>query len=119
RSGFMASTCARDASSGTTPPKRRCTSIWLEMRLDRIRRPSSTTATAVSSQEVSIPRTSIPLPPDGTDPVRDLGDDVVEGPAVLRRVHVVRPHHQGVLAGLLVVALADADRAEPEPAVHP
>src|SRR6267143_413038 len=46
--------CARDASSGTTPPYSRWTSCAAAM-LERMR-PSSTTAAPVSSQEVSMPR---------------------------------------------------------------
>src|SRR5471030_2436339 len=58
-----ASTWARAAISGTTPPKAACSLTWLSTILDRIlARPSperSTTAAAVSSQVVSIPRTII------------------------------------------------------------
>src|SRR6266568_9222828 len=48
--------CSRDASSGTTPPYLRCTLTCEATTLDRISRPSATTAAAVSSQEDSIPR---------------------------------------------------------------
>src|ERR1700687_5623384 len=47
----------RLASSGTTPPQRWWMSIWVETTSERTRRPSSTSAAAVSSQEVSMPRT--------------------------------------------------------------
>ncbi len=50
--------CARAASSGTTPWKRRCSWIWEETTLERMR-PSSTTPAEVSSQVVSMPRTFI------------------------------------------------------------
>ena len=57
------STWARAAISGTTPPKRACSSVCERTILDRILPlPSlwrSTTAAAVSSQVVSIPSTSI------------------------------------------------------------
>ncbi len=43
-------------SAGTTPPYLRCTSTCEATTLDRIVRPSATTAAAVSSQEDSIPR---------------------------------------------------------------
>src|SRR2546428_7549881 len=82
-------------------------------------RPSSTTATAVSSQEVSMPRTRIR--DDGlvgADPVRDLADDSFELVVVVAASHVVHPHHHRVLAGLLVIVLADAHRPEPELAVQ-
>src|SRR5919201_6524674 len=131
-SGFRTSTCARDASSGTTPPYLRCTSTWLETRFERIERPSSTTATAVSSQEVSMPRTimfdrGLRSPLVRATPSSSLrphvgghvGDDRFQRSPVLRAGHVVDPHDQGVLSGLLVVALAHADRPEPEPPVHP
>ena len=42
----------------------------------------------------------------------------VEQRRVLRAVDLVRPHHERVLVGLRVVALAHADRAEPEPPVQ-
>src|SRR5882757_5748598 len=48
--------CSREASSGTTPPYRRWMSIWEATTLERISRPSATTAAAVSSQEDSMPR---------------------------------------------------------------
>src|SRR6185312_2959688 len=57
----MASTWARAAISGTTPPNAACSLTWLRTIFDRIvPRPSSersTTAAAVSSQVVSMPRT--------------------------------------------------------------
>ena len=52
----MARRCAREACSGTTPPKRACRSVCDAMTLDSISTPSRTTATAVSSQLVSKPR---------------------------------------------------------------
>src|SRR6266581_1661630 len=117
-SGDSTSTCAREASSGTTPPNRPCMSIWLATRLTSTSVPSSTIATAVSSQEVSIPRTFNGRAPS----LRVLGragHDLVQELLVLRRVHVVHPHDQGVLAGLLVVVLAHPDGPEPEPPVQP
>lgn len=44
------------ATSGKTPPKRRCSSICVATTLETIVRPSTTTAAAVSSQLVSIAR---------------------------------------------------------------
>ena len=55
--GITWTTWLRLASSGTTPPQRRWISIWVETTSESTRRPSSTTAAAVSSQLVSIPRT--------------------------------------------------------------
>src|SRR6266446_3523895 len=54
--GTMRRKCSREASSGTTPPYFRWMSICDATTLDRISRPSATTAAAVSSHEDSIPR---------------------------------------------------------------
>ncbi len=51
--------CSREASSGTTPPYRLCTGTWEEMTLARSPAEASYTAAAVSSHELSIPRTRI------------------------------------------------------------
>jgi len=51
--------CARDASSGTTPPYFAWTSCCEATTSDRTRQPSSTTAAAVSSHELSSPSTLI------------------------------------------------------------
>src|SRR2546429_3412952 len=51
--GTICRKCSREASSGTTPPYLRCTSSCDATILDRISRPSTTTAAAVSSQEDS------------------------------------------------------------------
>src|SRR4051794_26550832 len=55
--GTIASRWARDATSGTTPPKRACSST-LEATASASRVWPRTTPTPVSSQEVSMPRTS-------------------------------------------------------------
>ena len=57
--GTMVATCWRDASSGTTPPYGACTSICDATTFARTCRPSSTTAAAVSSHDVSTPSTSM------------------------------------------------------------
>src|ERR1051325_6811175 len=114
--GLIASRWAREAISGTTPPNRSWRWAWLDSRLERTVRPSSTTATAVSSQEVSMPSRSIWR--SGTDVVRDLADDPLELAPVFRGADVIGPHHHGVLVGLLIVVLADAHRAETDPAVQ-
>ena len=49
----------RAAISGTTPPKGLCSSNWVKTTLERIARSSETTAAAVSSHDVSIPRNNI------------------------------------------------------------
>src|SRR5918995_2194055 len=132
-SGLSAWTCARLASSGTTPPKRSCTSTWLAMRLASTVS-LSTTATAVSSHDVSMPSTFTARPsrsglrrrrrPEGS---RDLGSQAVgepvEQPAQARSelgvADPVQPHDQRVLADLLVVVLPDPDGSETEPRVQP
>ena len=55
----MASVCAREAISGTTPPYSLCISICEATTLESSVRPSSTTAAAVSSQELSKPKIRI------------------------------------------------------------
>src|SRR5437867_1957847 len=57
--GTITSRCRRDASSGTTPPYGPWTSSCEATTLDRMRRPSTSTAAAVSSHELSIPSTTI------------------------------------------------------------
>src|SRR5207248_549908 len=118
------STCARAATSGTTPPKRRWRSTWLATRFAHRVKRSSTTAIAVSSQDVSIPRTLTPASGreaepggdrSGTDLLGRVPDDLLEAVAVGGRAHVVHPHDQRVLADLLVVVLADPHGAEPVP----
>src|SRR3954468_5430904 len=119
-SGVNASTCARLATSGTTPPNRSCSATCVAMRFERTSR-SSTTATAVSAHDVSIPRTFI------ANRARRSGvraDRLGDGPhqlgelrAVRRRADLVEPHDQCVLVDLLVVVLANADRSEAEPRV--
>ena len=54
-----ASVCAREAISGTTPPYSLCISTCEATTLESSVRPSSTTAAAVSSQELSKPRIRI------------------------------------------------------------
>src|SRR4051812_28959946 len=63
---LSASTCARAAISGTTPPNAACSSICDSTTLDRMRPGPlpgrSTTAAAVSSHVVSMPSTTIADP---------------------------------------------------------
>src|SRR5580692_273756 len=54
--GTICRRCSREASSGTTPPYLRWISIWEATTLERMVRPFTTTAAAVSSQEDSMPR---------------------------------------------------------------
>src|SRR5215471_21319376 len=60
--GTIVSRCRREASSGTTPPYGAWTSSCEATTLESTLRPPSRTAAAVSSQEVSMPRT-ITAPP--------------------------------------------------------
>src|SRR5215470_17687287 len=53
------SRCSREASSGTTPPYFSCVAICEAMTFEWTLTPSSMTAAAVSSHELSIPRISI------------------------------------------------------------
>ena len=59
--GTIACRCAREATSGTTPPKRACSSTEeatsLASSVDAAVVGERTSPTPVSSQEVSIPRT--------------------------------------------------------------
>src|SRR5215831_16902053 len=57
--GTMTSRCRREASSGTTPPYGAWIASCEATTFDRMRRPSASTAAAVSSHELSIPRTII------------------------------------------------------------
>jgi hypothetical protein len=54
--GTIARRCSRLANSGTTPPNRACVAICEATTEDSVRAPRSTTAAAVSSHELSIPR---------------------------------------------------------------
>src|SRR5713226_921596 len=130
---------SRAASSGTTPPKPACSCTCEWMTLLSVCRPSSTTATDVSSQLVSIPRVRLTAPPSlptrwggtcGSVAPRQqvpaqaahVGLDALEvrliRAAEAWRVNRVGPHHDRVLAVVGVVALAAADDLEPESLVH-
>src|SRR4051794_37083139 len=115
---MSSSRCARLAISGTTPPNRACRSTWLETTDERTVRPPQTSAAAVSSHDVSIPRIgasedralvtepSLPgsrLLPFRSAPCRELGDDGVDATPVRLPGDVPRPHDDGVLARLGVV----------------
>src|SRR5262249_56171433 len=71
RTGITSSRCRRDATSGTTPPKRAWRSACEETTLARISPSTVTIAAAVSSHEVSTPRITVlfglvrGLTPDG------------------------------------------------------
>src|SRR4051794_23327533 len=102
--GSTSSRWWRAATSGTTPPKPSWALACEEMTLLRIRGPSSTAA-QVSSQEVSI-ASSRPSFKASTS-VKSLS------PATS-----IKPHDQGVLAVVVVVARTDAGGAEAEAFVH-
>src|SRR5215472_15243175 len=61
--GTITSRWRRDANSGTTPPYGACTSSCEATTLESTLRPPSSTAAAVSSQDVSMPRTITVRPP--------------------------------------------------------
>ena len=128
--GVSSSTWARLAISGTTPPKRAWRSIWLATTDDRTRVARSTTAAAVSSHEVSMPRmrsamqsSSLVRPGQTQSPSirpwsRGRRPRCRQAAGVLGAVDVGGPHHQGVLAVLGVVALAHAGGHEAEAPVQ-
>ena len=137
--GPIRSTCARLAISGTTPPKRACRSTWLDTIDERTRRPSSTTAAAVSSHDVSSARMVVTVSMGSLSAARDTRAAAVRSPSipchrrssrlhavldafeqrrVIVAVDLVHPHHERVLTGLLVVVLAHADRGEAEAPVQ-
>src|SRR3712207_1541086 len=91
--GTIASRCAREAISGTTPPKRSCSATEVARASDSSVRPR-TRPTPVSSHEVSKPRTR--------------GSATQHLPL----------HHDGVRAARLVVARTPADLGEPAPPVE-
>ena len=66
--GVIVSMWARLASSGTTPPKAACRSIWLATTDERTAKVSSTTAAAVSSHDVSMASSSRVTAPRASAP---------------------------------------------------
>src|SRR2546421_3983628 len=125
--GLTSSRWARLAISGTTPPKRAWRSLWLATTDDFRATPSSTTPTAVSSQEVSMPRmfTALFSSDLGSQGLvlhlGGAGHAVLDGgqePGVLVAGDVLGPHDEGVLLRLGVVVLAHADGPEPEAPVQ-
>src|SRR5688572_422864 len=92
--GETSSRWRRDATSGTTPPKRACNAAWDETTFARISPSSVTSAAAVSSQDVSIPKIMW---------TASSRFGVLSGDRVA-------PHDQRVLAVVGVVAAPDAAR---------
>src|SRR6266567_2676163 len=139
---------SRAASSGTTPPNSRCRSTCEWMTLASTRRPLSTSATDVSSHDVSMPSVSASLflptrrlaPPSPHGAGGDLSltalvlcAQFAPQTSYVRvdtfqvgfvrapeagRVDGVGPHHDRVLAVVRVVALAPPDHLEAEGLVH-
>src|SRR5262245_43013878 len=68
--GTMARKCSREASSGTTPPYFEWVASCDATTDDRTFFPSSTTAAAVSSQHVLIPRMATAIGKFGSPPIR-------------------------------------------------
>src|SRR3954465_12984857 len=97
--GTIASRCAREAISGTTPPKRSCSAMEVA-RASASRVWPRTSPTPVSSQEVSKPRTS------GWSATA-----ASRHPA--ERPHPLALHDDGIRAAGLVVAAPPADLDEP------
>src|SRR3954471_11716750 len=101
--GTMASRCAREAISGTTPPKRSCSAMEVASA-SASRVCPRTSPTPVSSQEVSKPRTR------ASPPTRSA-TAASRQPA--QRPHPLALHDDGVGAAGLVVTAAPADLDEP------
>src|SRR5919108_4993161 len=138
--GVRASTWARAAISGTIPPYSPWSSSCEAITLERISRSPRSTAADVSSHEVSMPRmielssqsspgrsrtagsgaahmtslTSALVPKRAID----LLADPLEQQAVAGRVPLSHDHHERVLVGLDVVALAHTGDREAELLVH-
>src|SRR3954454_14537233 len=106
--GTIASRCAREAISGTTPPKRSCSAMEVASA-SASRVCPRTSPTPVSSQEVSNPRTM------ASPPTRSA-TAASRQPA--QRTHPLALHDDGVGAAGLVVAAAPADLHEPAPPVE-
>src|SRR5262249_27770716 len=101
--GPISSRWRRDATSGTTPPKRAWRSSW-ELRIeDSTRPPSSSTAAQVSSHDVSSAR----ITRGGERGAASLG------------AGRVLPHDQGVLAVVRVVAAPYPGGLKAETLVQP
>src|SRR5690606_25719055 len=106
--GSISSRCRRDATSGTTPPNFWCTSICDATTLERMMRPCSTTAAAVSSQLVSMPKMSLKSADDST------GRNSL--PATSLQFF---PHDERVFVVVLVIPGADADSHVAQAAIQP
>src|SRR4051812_46617931 len=117
--GTMASRCAREAISGTTPPKRSCSAIDVASASASSVCPR-TSPTPVSSQDVSNPSTSgwRPVTVRSRGPLRSslVPRCDAHGPV---RSQLLPLHHHGVGTAGLVVAAPPADLGEPAPAVQP
>ena len=128
--GVSSSTWARLAISGTTPPKRACRSTWLRppttaRRGRRPRRPPRsrrTTSRCRGSRRAGAHGCRPARGPRRCAPRRSVvpgtAASMRRGARRSRRVDVVGPHHERVLVGLDVVALADPGRREAEAPVQ-
>src|SRR5438067_1626283 len=143
--GTTSSRWRREATSGTTPPKRACSSAWEETTFARIWPSCVTTAAAVSSQEVSSARIIVRtshiegLTPDvavrdvsrtrtrrqssprafrATSGVRPRTWPKKPRSRVVRLADRVLPHDQRVLTVVGVVAAPDAAGLEAQPLVQ-
>src|SRR5439155_21925796 len=95
--GTMTSRWRREASSGTTPPYGAWMASCEATTLERRRRPSASTAAAVSSHELSIPSTTIRRPSlslaVSTDSKGDAAESLAPGLASpsMRASQLLRP----------------------------
>ncbi len=120
--GVSRSTWARQAISGTTPPKRACRSIWLDTTDDSTSRPvehhgrGRLVARRLDPQHPSVGHDPIPSPRTVTPGT--AASISVERPRERRLVDVLGPHHQRILVRLDVVVLPDAGGPEAEASVE-
>src|SRR3990170_1692787 len=130
RTGSIQRRWARAATSGTIPPVRAWSTVWLATTLARIRRPASTMATAVSSQldsTASRRRPAVasmaivigrPGRPGRLTGRLDLGAETLKARAHGGRPELLGGHDQRVLGVVRVVARAHADGHEAETLVE-
>src|SRR4051794_37481495 len=109
--GVIASRCAREATSGTTPPNRACSSTLEAIASASSVRPR-TMPTPVSSQEVSIPRIRGSSRIYASRGPETEAEHTLAGPAP--RIAAVPAHHDRVRPRRLVVTLPHAHLGEAE-----
>src|SRR5579885_1018059 len=117
-SGTMFVRWAREAASGTMPPKGRWSSTWEAIRWLSIQRPSRTIATAVSSHEVSMARIRMVLLRGQFVAIEGFGRQNVEALVGVQE-HVAQALEGLAPQGRAELALVDAVGRELEHALAP